>query len=485
MARHRTDVSAASAAATAAPAAVVQAAAAVPAPRIPVLTRLQVMSQAVGNLSTLLINALQNTSDAPGAGVWALAAWVRREFDYTFGKRVAAAAPTQLGGGDAGSGLIFGTLNAVGPASDPVRYDVVAGPSRGTVAIADNGIFTYTPNPDLVSTGGADAFSVRITDTGFHLQNLLGIPNNSVDVAVPVLVSASSGQTSTPAPVFRVVNLTSQAVRYAGGDINGRWSSLPQTDMMIQPGEEVLFAVDPVSVWNASAKAGFVVDPTEDTEQITWHANFLSGAQVPWSGCTGMCTPPNLQEGIHTVYLLDPPGTVETLTGDKAQEQSDVLNAFCTNSSAQCSFTAKGQPQAVLGSRHIPTGFSPVINRTDQSVTTSITASDSVSTVTSYSVKASVAVELFKIVKTLLEASYGQTVNDTHTFSQSITVSVKPGTQATIYVSQPMYRVRGDYTVKVGNTTYLLKDVTIDIPNPTGNGVYEVVADPAPPIGEV
>jgi hypothetical protein len=108
-----------------------------------------------------------------------------------------------------------------------------------------------------------------------------------------------------------------------------------------------------------------------------------------------------------------------------------------------------------------------------------------VGTVTSYSVKLSVAAELFKIVKTLFEASYGQTVTETHTFTQSITVSVKPGTQSTIYVSQPMYRVRGDYTVTFGNTTYVLKDVTIDIPNPTGNGVYEVVADPAPPVATV
>jgi hypothetical protein len=443
------------------------------------------MSQAVAHLGTLLTDALQNTSDAPAPGVWALAAWVRREFDYTFGKRAASAAPTQLGGGDPGSGLVFGTLNTVGPSDIPVRYDVVADPSRGTVAIADNGIFTYTPNPDLMATGGADAFSVRITDTGFHLQNLLGIPNNSVDVAVPVMVSAPQGGTSDPAPVFRVVNLTSQAVRYAGGDISGRWSSLPQTDMMIEPGQEVLFAVDPASVWSASGKFGFVVDPTDDTEQLYWRANFLSGSGVAWSGCTGMCTPPTVQEGIHTVYLLDPPGTVTTLTGDKAQEQSDILNAFCANSTAHCSFTATGQPQAVLGNRHIPTGFSPVINRTDQQVTTSITTSDSVGTVTSYSVKLSVAAELFKIVKTLFEASYGQTVTETHTFTQSITVSVKPGTQSTIYVSQPMYRVRGDYTVTFGNTTYVLKDVTIDIPNPTGNGVYEVVADPAPPVATV
>lgn len=168
----------------------VPAASAVAEPRIPVVTRLQVISEAVGSIATMLANALQNGSDAPGPGLWAMAAWVRREFDYTFGKRAATAAPIQIGSSDGTSGLVFGTLNAVGPAKDPVRYDVVAGPSRGTVAIADNGIFTYTPNPDLAASGGADAFSVRITDTGFHLQNLLGIPNNSVDVAVPVLVSA-------------------------------------------------------------------------------------------------------------------------------------------------------------------------------------------------------------------------------------------------------------------------------------------------------
>lgn len=283
--------------------------------------------------------------------------------------------------------------------------------------------------------------------------------------------------------MFRVVNLTSQAVRYAGGDINGRWSTLPQTDMMIQPGQEVLFGVDPASVWSASGRFGFVVDPTDDTEQLYWRANFLSGAGNPYSGCTGMCTPPGVVDGIHTVYLLDPPDTVATL--EDAQAQSAILNAFCASSTAQCSFTAKGQPQAVYGNSHLPTGFSPVINRTDQPVSTTITTADSVGTVTSYSVKVSVAAELFKIIKTLFEAQYGQTITETHTFTQSITVSVKPGTQASIHVSQPMYRVSGDYTVRFGNTTYLLKDVTIDIPNPSGNGVYEVVADPAPPIAEV
>lgn len=59
-------------------------------------------------------------------------------------------------------GPITGTVGASDPEGDPLQYRVVRGPRSGSVTLADDGAFTYTPGANF---NGVDTFRVMAVDT--------------------------------------------------------------------------------------------------------------------------------------------------------------------------------------------------------------------------------------------------------------------------------------------------------------------------------
>ncbi|WP_052960319.1 Ig-like domain-containing protein [Mycobacterium sp. EPa45] len=103
----------------------------------------------------------------------------------TFFNNAPTVQPVQIAGQH--EGVISGTVGAVDPEGDVIKYDVVpAGtgvPLHGTVQIASDGTFTYTPGPDFT---GTDEFAVRATDLGLHINllNLFRSPSTTASVTV-------------------------------------------------------------------------------------------------------------------------------------------------------------------------------------------------------------------------------------------------------------------------------------------------------------
>ncbi|ANE81891.1 hypothetical protein A7U43_23815 [Mycobacterium adipatum] len=79
---------------------------------------------------------------------------------------------------------IVGTLGAVDLEGDRIRYSIVTAPLSGTIVIADDGTFTYTPNSGFT---GVDNFVVAATDLGTHI-NLLD-PFRSASTRASLLVN--------------------------------------------------------------------------------------------------------------------------------------------------------------------------------------------------------------------------------------------------------------------------------------------------------
>lgn len=75
--------------------------------------------------------------------------------------------PVQLTGQS--DGPITGTIGAVDPEQDPISYSLTQAPQFGTVVIAGDGTYTYTPGANF---NGIDSFNVAASDGGRHL-NLL------------------------------------------------------------------------------------------------------------------------------------------------------------------------------------------------------------------------------------------------------------------------------------------------------------------------
>ena len=86
-------------------------------------------------------------------------------------------APTQTGQNLAGA--VSGQLNPSDSDSDMLAYTVTAAPTHGAVIVAEDGGYTYTPEPAVAVTGTTDSFSVAVTDagSGFHIHGLAGLLN--------------------------------------------------------------------------------------------------------------------------------------------------------------------------------------------------------------------------------------------------------------------------------------------------------------------
>ncbi len=96
------------------------------------------------------------------------------------------------------AGLITGTLNPAQQNDYALAYAVDHAPARGSVEVAANGGFSYTPGPEMTMLGGTDTFTVTADDrpgNPWHLHGLqtLFAPNAGHTASAPVTVLSNPG----------------------------------------------------------------------------------------------------------------------------------------------------------------------------------------------------------------------------------------------------------------------------------------------------
>ena len=144
--------------------------------------------------------------------------WVgMRKLHYTFFNSAPRLDPTGYTA-DPWTGVITGSLGGFDADGDVITYTVTTAPLHGTVQIAEDGTYTYTPGSEFAGAGGTDTFSVVAEDTGAanprHVQpitdllaglnKLLGLPAPDASSAtvsltgIPVLCDAGDGGCATP-----------------------------------------------------------------------------------------------------------------------------------------------------------------------------------------------------------------------------------------------------------------------------------------------
>ncbi|MFM8597797.1 MAG: Ig-like domain-containing protein, partial [Mycobacterium sp.] len=131
------------------------------------------------------------------------------------------------------NGQLVGSLGVVDAEGDALAYSVSKAPALGTVEIAPDGIWTYTPGPDFAD-GVPESFTVEVSDGGFNILNPTAGP---LEVTVPLeLVSSSLPWT------LLVQNLTNRVLIYKGTSEHA--GTQPPYGYQIQPGEQVEFGFD-------------------------------------------------------------------------------------------------------------------------------------------------------------------------------------------------------------------------------------------------
>ncbi|MDX1890149.1 Ig-like domain-containing protein [Mycolicibacterium sp. 050158] len=99
---------------------------------------------------------------------------MRRELTHTFFNQSPTASPVQ-NVGQSLTGVVTGQLNASDPNGDPLSATVTRQGAYGTVTLASDGTYTYTPNAAVPAAGITDTFQVAIDDSGLHVGGLLGL----------------------------------------------------------------------------------------------------------------------------------------------------------------------------------------------------------------------------------------------------------------------------------------------------------------------
>jgi len=149
-----------------------------------------------------------------------------------------------------------------------------------------------------------------------------------------------------------------------------------------------------------------------------------------------------------------------TVPADKAQQQADLLNQTCISGLASCTFTpvtkVEGQPQIKLAAG----GANNTATARPESFTTEVVSTTSSSVETTGSATLS--------IKGILEAGlthkYGGTWSTSKKETKTHSYVMNPYKNFNMWSRVVTDRVTGEFTVKIGKTTWKLTGVHFDIP---------------------
>ena len=383
------------------------------------------------------------------------------------------------------TGQIRGTFGAISPQGSPLSYTLTSDPLLGTVEVSPDGTYVYTPGTDFSEY---DTFSVAVDSPGFNILN----PSGSWRPAqASVSVWGSPGDGGPPdgalakpliTRTFEIINLTSsnQMLTSWTAQANRTVVQVPPVGTIMQPGESKTIVLAQYAFQDLVGTATFSpVDASGVLIPASSGSFSVTVATKPF-GSVWQCGIGNCDNGtLRTVVLFDRPGTVISVPSGQGQRQADVLNSFCSNGRATCSFTSRSFDNAAWAA---PVQSSDSVrNNTTSNLTTTITVTNSQSTSTSLKLSTSVKAKVFEVVEVSVTAEASQTWTSTYTFSQAITVTAKPGEEVYVESSAPVKAVTGDFTVSFGNTTFNLYDVTFDSPDADRRLRYDAIAVPITP----
>ena len=413
-----------------------------------------------------------------------------------------SASPAQLFTDAAGQ--VSGSIGASDPEGDALTYRLVQAPEFGLVQIAADGSYTYVPGSDY---SGSDTFVVGVSDSGFNLLNPSGSRSTEVTVQVPdeSLIGPPVGLSRG----FNLTNLSGQAVYLAEiqkeAGYEDRLEIAPPIGFVLKPGESAHFETtylyfytyDTRAIWKSCTDTS-CASVTPGNQQWNVRLHTWSGQVWDSNGPTtincekGDCSydrdgqaVSNPLDGANRAFLLDSPGTVNTLSaGTQADKIAGVLEQLCnSNNSASCSFKPKTFQQTQTP-WYLAQSFE---NNTNVLVTQALARNQTTSTQTSLKLSQNAKLNLFKIVEAGITRETTETWTTQTTWTETYTVPIPSGETGYLYYRDPIKRVTGDFTATIGNTKWLLTDVNFDTPDPDitrpdgGRAVYQATNSPVTP----
>ncbi|HEX5144827.1 MAG TPA: Ig-like domain-containing protein [Mycobacterium sp.] len=125
----------------------------------------------------------------------------RRELEYAFFNATPQMHYIQSANTVTDDGDTVGHLDATDADGDALTYKVTRAPKDGSVTVAADGTFTYTPSAALKAAGGTDTFTITVSDTPGNpphlhgLNTLVGADFGSTDTAHITVIVPPAGTT--------------------------------------------------------------------------------------------------------------------------------------------------------------------------------------------------------------------------------------------------------------------------------------------------
>jgi Ca2+-binding RTX toxin-like protein len=281
-------------------------------------------------------------------------------------------------------------------------------------------------------------------------------------VAVMALMLIVVGSASARTTGFSVYNLTSQPVKITNVETYGtpvgepvfeEGSVKPHRGVTLGSGEMLHFELENPFSYTRHARIEFEGGGNRFTLEAD---NYFK------SRCSATGSDQCSVQSNGKVTLMDPPGSKNVLNSGDIQGEARILKTLCSKE-YNCEFepTEKRETTAeknVVGSS--------VVNCNKGKVETTIAAHESTTITNSVGVDVSAGVSFFEIFKASVTLHYKISIANSREFSQSVNVEVPEKQVAWVSLTYPVIRVEGNFTLKAGNTEWVLNGVYVDSPNP-------------------
>jgi hypothetical protein len=252
---------------------------------------------------------------------------------------------------------------------------------------------------------------------------------------------------------FDIYNYTSHPLTLYG--VLGTPASSPSIGTVVKPGSSQHFEL---TWWFGKDEHVFALyDGPTQTAEVKMMVGWGGGTMVDGCNVTpGAC---GVNGTVPVAYLFDPPGTVNNYGPDQKQAQADALQQLCDTGVGQCTFNPTSETH-VYG----PAQPSSHIFDNPDSVPANDVGFDNADTV---GMSDSLGVEFSAGVEKVVSAAvhYEHEWYHDHEYKESEHANVPD--KSTVWFCHVPYMIRdtGDFTAKLGNTTWNITGVSFDTPD--------------------
>lgn len=308
-------------------------------------------------------------------------------------------------------------------------------------------------------------------------RTLSAIALAAIGVAAALLGGAAPAEArSTGAHIF---NLTGSELRIVEVETHSSdagapvWSKEdptvlpPRKNQVVQPGEELHIEIENPAFHYRNAILRLAAPG------VSFRIELANGE---YPTCVSVSPPMRCDADGGRIALLEPPGSERVISSGDIQGQAKALKALCTDAN-DCEFEPLKTFPAETPTKVYGNTVTNCAAEGGPDVDTTISAKDTVETSNSVGVNIEVGFKFFKIFQAGITLKYKHERSESHEFKQDVHVTVQPGYVGWVDITAPVIRDVGDFTLKLGNTRWKLKNVAFDSPDPNPERSGNFTAD--------